>query len=268
MPGIFTFGIFNRFNFTFRARPKPEEPCGTLAKLSFDLRFLVYENVLNYEKSISQANHFLGPEPPIMAKEAQHIGSIDSALLRTCRTIYSEAIAVLYGGNLFEFHTLRDLQHFAHDGLENKPFGFYCVADRSVSSNYSAPYGRLTMIHRLILRVKSDYNLIRIDRARIWSSWCDFFYYPKEQPQLVGFPALRRLLLDFSDWALRAENAHKLRVGRPYLLHYMRPVAWTPRMAPRFTSLNLAEHSTRISPYIPTKSYEFRTVGSQAKQKI
>ena len=131
MPGIFTFGIFNNFNFTFRARPKPDEPCGTLAKLPIELRCIIYMNVLNCEMNISQANDFLGPKPPIMAEEAKHIGVIDSALLRTFRTIYHEIIVVLYAFNSFEFDRLGDIQHFAHDGLENKPFGFYCVANRS-----------------------------------------------------------------------------------------------------------------------------------------
>ena len=253
MPGIFTFGLFNRFNFTFRARPKPEEPCGTLTKLPFELRCIVYMNVLNCEMNISQASDVLGPGPPIMAKEAEHIGAIDPALLRTCRTIYSEAITVLYGGNLFEFLTLSGIQHFAHDGLENKPFGFYCVANRSLSPNYSAPCGRLTMVHKLILRFRIGCNLRCTDTASIWSSWCDFFYPPKEQPQLVGFPALRMLLLDFSDWTLRAENPHKIRVGRPYLLHYIRPPASTSRVAPHFAFLVLPEYCTRILLYVPTK---------------
>ena len=68
-----------------------------------------------------------------MAEEAKHIGAIDSALLRTCRTIYRETIVILYAFNSFEFDRLVDLQHFAHAGLENKPFGFYCVANRSLS---------------------------------------------------------------------------------------------------------------------------------------
>ena len=182
MPGIFTFGIFNLFNFTFRARPKPDEPC---------LRCMVYMNVLNYEMNISQANDFLGLKPPIMAEEAKHIGAIDSALLRTCRTIYRETIVILYAFNSFEFDRLVDLQHFAHAGLENKPFGFYCVANRSLSPNYSAPYGRLTMIHKLVLRISPESRQYRMGTARIWSSWSHLFYFPEGQPQSFGFPALR-----------------------------------------------------------------------------
>ncbi|KAM0804048.1 hypothetical protein BDR22DRAFT_642566 [Usnea florida] len=234
MPGIFTFGIFNPFKFTFRARPKPDEPCGTLAKLPVELRCMVYSNVLNCEMNISQANDFLGPKPPIMAEEAKHIGAIDAALLRTCRTIYHETIVVLYAFNVFEFDRLVDLQHFAHAGLENKPFGFYCVANRSLFPKYSAPYGRLTMIHKLVLRISPD-RQYRMGTARIWSSWCNLFYSPEGQPRSVGFPALRVLVLDFTEWRLNAENDSKLRVGRPY----MRPVASTR------STLHLSQ-STRV----------------------
>ena len=268
MPGIFTFGISNRFIFTFRARPKPEEPCGTLSKLPIEIRCIVYMNVLNYEMNISQANDFLGPKPPIMAEEAKHIGAIDCALLRTCRTIYHETIVILYAFNSFEFDKLDDIQHCAHDGLGNKPFGLYCVANRSSSPNYSAPYGRLTMIHKLVLRISPESRQYRIGTARIWSSWCNLFYSHEGQPQSIGFPALRVLFLDFTEWRLNAENDSKLRVGRPYLFHYMRPVATTPRVAPRFSLLNLLEYSTRISPYVPLKSYEFRIVGFQAKHNV
>ena len=239
MPGIFTFGISNPFNFTFRARPKPNESdsgasngakalvlspmrdtgkigiCGTLAKLPIELRFLVYKNVLRCEYNIRHANDFLGPNPPIMAEEAKHIEAIDSALLRTCRTIYGEAITVLYGKNRFHFYTPSEIQHFGHARLENKPFGCYCVANRYLTPGYSAPYGRLTMIHNLNLRIGFKPTGNVKDIHRIWSSWCNFFYSPEGQDQLVGFPALRRLALDFTDWGLKPENASKLRVCRP-----------------------------------------------------
>ena len=210
MSGIFTFGIFNPFNFTFRARPKPDEPCGTLAKLPIELRCIVYSNVLNCEMYISQANDYLGLNPPIMAKEAKHIGAIDSALLRTCRTIYHENLVILYAWNSFEFDSLVDLQHFAHAGLENKLFGFYRVANRSLSPKYSAPYGRLTLIQQLVLRISPESRQYRMITAGIWSSWCHLFYTPEGQPQSVGFPALRVLVLDFTEWRLNAEDIPNL----------------------------------------------------------
>ena len=87
-----------------------------------------------------------------------------------------------------------------------------------------------------------------MDTARIWSLWCNLFYSPEGQPQLVGFPALKLLVLDFTEWRLNAENESKLRVGRPYLLHCMRPVAWTPRVAPRFTLFDLPEYGLTLRP--------------------
>ena len=90
-------------------------------------------------------------------------------------------------------------------------------------------------------RITPEFGQDRIDPARIWSSWCDFFYSSEGQPQSVGFPALRVLVLDFTHWKLSAENDSKLRVGRPYLLHYIRPLASTSRVAPRFSFLVLPE---------------------------
>ena len=124
------------------------------------------------------------------------------------------------------------------------------------------------MIHKLVLRISPESRQYRIGTARIWSSWCEFFYSSEGQPQSVGFPALRVLVLDFTEWRLNAENDSKFRVGRPYLLHYMRPVASTPRVASRFTFFNPPEYITRISPYVPTKSYDFRTIGFQANHNI
>ena len=118
---------------------------------------------------------------------------------------------ILYAMNWFEFDKLGDIQHFAHDGLGNKPFGFYCVANRSLSpDDYSAPYGRLAMIHKLVSRLGSESRQYRMDAARIWLLWCSLFYSPKGQPQSVGFPALRVLVLDFTEWRLNAENDSKL----------------------------------------------------------
>lgn len=259
MPGIFTFGIPNHFNFTFRAGLKPDnsnsdasseaktlvlspsrgmgntDSCGILTRLSLEIRIMVYTNVLKSERIIRQAHNFLGRHPPIMAADARHLEAIDSALLRTCRTIYREAIRVLYGTNRFRFRSPSEIHEFAHVGMTTTPFGFYCTASGPSSAVRNAPCGRLTMIRSLTLRISS--GSIGGDRKEIWSSWCDFFYPPEGQDQSVGFPALEHLTLDFGDWDLDAGNASKLRVSGPYFPHYMRPFASTSRVPPRSASL-------------------------------
>ena len=264
MPGIFTFRIPSYFNFNFRAGPNvpslkdqtldiesspngnadfeaineaetlvplpshstknlESSPCGTLNKFPLELRVMVYMNVLRSEKNIKQAHRFLGPHPPIMADDAIYIEAIDAALLRTCRAIYREGILVLYGKNRFHFRRPNDIKEFAHLGLRNKPFGFHGIASRPQSALCDAPRGRLTMIRFLSLRMSSENNQ-GLDRKNLWSQWCDFFYPSEEQEKLVGFPALERLVLDFTDWGLQVGDPYKVRV-RPNFLNYMRPLA-------------------------------------------
>ena len=183
-------------------------PCGSLSKIPLEIRIMIYKRVLCSERYIKQAHIFLERYPPIMANQGTHVEAIDPALLRTCRAMYQEAIHILYGVNHFYFKTPKDIEVFAHLGLGNTPFGFYRTA------NEPAPYGRFTMIRLMTLRIgtKSDSN----DRKEIWSLWRDFFYPPEDQDQLIRFPALECLALDFIEWELNAGNASKIRV-RPFL---------------------------------------------------
>ena len=185
-------------------------PCGTLGKLPLELRNMVYKKVLMYDRGIRQANRFLNGHLPIMAEESRYIEAIDATLLRTSRAIYQEAISILYGKNLFIFRKSKDIEDFAHLGLRNTPFGFYRTPNGTASAGDKAPYGRLTMICSLDLSIA--HKCVGDDRKKIWSFWYDFFYPPEEQEQLIGFPALRRLCLDFTDWRLNAEESSQVRV--------------------------------------------------------
>ena len=228
MPQMFTFGIPNYFQFTFRRGPKTpvslqsfgggtSSPCGTLGKLPLELRTMVYRKVLRYEKwCIQEAQEFMDRHPPIMAGEAPYLEDNDAFLLRTCRTVYQEAVHILYGGNAFSFSKPEDIEKFAHFGMGNTPFGYYRTASESPSAVGDAPYGRLTMIRSLDLMFNGA-------QSTSWSSWCNFFYPPEKQPQSIGFPALERLCLDFSDWGLRAEDASKIRVCFD-LSYHLRPL--------------------------------------------
>ena len=192
-------------------------PCGTLNILPLEDRTMIYINLLYYKRKIKQAHTFLGRQPPITAEDCTHIEAIDAALLRTCRAIYSEAIRVLYGMNHFCFSRSQDVKEFAHFGLGNTPFGFYRTASEPSSAVSHAPYGRLTMIRFLSLRLNSVNN--ERDWKKIWSLWSDFFYPPEERDQSVGFPALMWLVLDFKQWELGGGGAWKLRVC-PYFSHH------------------------------------------------
>ena len=194
-------------------------PCGTVSKVPREVRNMIYNNVLIYHHgSILRPHRFLGRHLPIAAEESKHIEAIDAALLRTCKAIYHEAIHILYGKNLFYFLKPGDIEDFAHLRLGNMSFGYYGAISKSASMVNNAPYGRLTMIRQLSLRVSSGDN--EDDFRNIWSFWSDFFYPPAQQDQLVGFPALERLILDLSEWKLNAGHASRIRVCR-FVFHIL-----------------------------------------------
>lgn len=191
-------------------------PCGALSKLPLELRVMVYKSVLMFKKYIRHPHRFLDRHPPIMAEECKYLEAIDAALLRTCRAVYQEAVHILYGRNRFEFRNPRDIKTFAHVGLGDTPFGLHCSPRESASAVGNAPHGRFTMIRSMILKVDSE--LGGNDREKIWSFWCDFFDPPKEQDQLVGFPALQWLTLNLTDWGLGTRNDSKIRVSPHFLV--------------------------------------------------
>lgn len=73
----------------------------------------------------------------------------------------------------------------------------------------SNPYGRLTLIGSVILHLnyKDLPRATTSDRGKLWRYWSDNFFNVEEgkkmvSPWQVGFPALEKLVLDFSSWDL------------------------------------------------------------------
>ena len=196
-------------------------PYGTLSKLPWELRNMIYRNVLIAEEIITRPHRFLGPQPSIQVEDSKHVQVIDAALLRTCKAIYHDAIRILYGRNGFRFFNPSDVEDFAHLGLGSIPFGLYGGIGESASAADNAPYGRLTMIQCMWLRLSSEND--GDDLQKVWSFWSDFFYPPEKQDHLVGFPALKQLVLDLRDWKLDAGCASKIRVCRTafYIIYHL-----------------------------------------------
>lgn len=253
MPGMFTFGIPNFFDFTFRAGPQlprlargitnvesnslddtnceantkeikaiahlpshctgnaVSSPCGTFNKLPLEIRIMVYVRVLVYEDYYIRNPHkFLGQRRPILTEGSEYIEAIDAALLRTSKAIYREAIRILYSKNRFYFRKPSDITEFAHAGLGATPFGVYSITHKPSSVVNDAPYSRLTMIQRLNLRLSCEND--GDDLHKLWSYWFDFIYPPEKQDQVIEFPVLECLSLDFMDWKLHGGIASKIRV--------------------------------------------------------
>ena len=183
--------------------------CGTLEKLPGEVRNMIYSHVLRYDFHISLPHRFLGRYMPIRAEEAKHVLAIDAALLRTCKDIYSETIHILYGSNCFVFFHPSDMKEFAHTGLGATPFGSYNKKSTPSDAISNARYGRLAMVQHVIV---SFCNGMPGNNTEQCSSWFDFFYPPEKQDQLVGFPALLRLTLDFTQWQLDRQDASEIRV--------------------------------------------------------
>ena len=212
-------------------KPSPS-PCGTLSNLPREVRNMIYTEVMKYRMNISRPHRFLGRQPSILAKECKYLQGIDAALLRTCKAIYHEAVDILYGKNKFYFSKPSDIEDFAHLGLGNMPFGFYGAISKCASAVNTAPWGRLTMIRRLSLKLGSENN--GDDLQKVWSLWSDFLYPAEKQDQLLEFPALDWLALDLTDWKLNAKDASKVRVC-PYRSHYL-PLASAAPVSQRSVS--------------------------------
>ena len=205
-------------------------PCGSLNKVPLEVRNMIYSNVLKFDLDIVRPHRFLGRHPPILAEDSKHIRAIDAALLRTCKAIYHETIRILYHRNRFYFCKPSDIKEFAHAGLGATPFGFYNTINRPSDAVTHAPYGRLTTIRTMRLKLGSEKE--GDDLEKVWSFWSEFFYPPEKQEhldQVVGFPSLERLSLDLRKWKLRISdtNAPQIRVSpipRIFCRFYQIPV--------------------------------------------
>ncbi|KAL8781572.1 MAG: hypothetical protein Q9213_005958 [Squamulea squamosa] len=152
-----------------------------------------------------------------MLDSLQPLKDIDGSILRVCRSIYSEALPILYGKNTFEFCKPRKLRDFSHAGLDRShtQFGFR-----------DAQAGRFTLIRSIILRLGHDrkpYVWQRPgaqpapDRKRIWSHWYQYFFNDCDNQSTFDwgmfpsatteFPALDKVVLDFTDWQLGEPDA-------------------------------------------------------------
>lgn len=141
-------------------------------------------------------------------------GIVNAKILHTCRSIYDEAMPVLYNKNTFMFTSPQHIEDFAYDSFERDDEIFH-LSPRFCLPN--SPHGRLSLVHSVILRLGSHcYHLrdIPAQNTYLWSIWRCFFV-SKFADELVGFPALRNLSLDFSEWRLTAAETDSLSVSVP-----------------------------------------------------
>ncbi|KAL8717685.1 MAG: hypothetical protein Q9225_005093 [Loekoesia sp. 1 TL-2023] len=198
----------------------PDVPCSlplSFLTLPPEIKNMIYRELLVSSAPIKKPHKLVCAKRNIMLDSFQPVKDIDSTILRVCRSIYDEALPVLYGQNTFEFAKPRKFQDFSHGYLEKGWFGFR-----------ESETGRFTMIRSIILRLGHDrkpYAYIRPpgappavpDRKRIWSYWHQFFFNDNDSrhrydsmvflPVRNEFPALDKIELDFTEWQLGEADA-------------------------------------------------------------
>ncbi|KAI4125029.1 MAG: hypothetical protein LQ338_004494 [Usnochroma carphineum] len=187
--------------------------------LPLEIKHMIYRQLLVSAEPIKKPHKLVCNKRSIMLDSIQPVRDIDSSILRACRSIYHEALPVLYGQNTFEFAKPRKLRDFSHAYLDkrNPRFAFR-----------EAEAGRFTLIRSVILRLGYDrkpYAFQRPipgaptvpDRKRIWSHWHQYFFNDNDSrnqydwgwfPTMGNeFPALDKVELDFTDWQLTETDA-------------------------------------------------------------
>ncbi|KAI4190324.1 MAG: hypothetical protein L6R41_000850 [Letrouitia leprolyta] len=196
--------------------------------LPLEIKHMIYRELLVSSAPIKKPHRLVCHKRNVMLDSIQPVKDIDSAILRVCRSVYDEALPVLYGHNTFEFAKPRKLQDFSHGYLEQKiPSNAYPRFKLQFGFR-ETDAGRFTLIRSIILRLGHDrkpYAYIRPpgvppavpDRKRIWSHWHQYFFNEEDSlnrydsmlypPVLNEFPALDKIELDFTEWQLGEADA-------------------------------------------------------------
>ncbi|KAI4203671.1 MAG: hypothetical protein LQ350_001672 [Teloschistes chrysophthalmus] len=189
----------------------------SLLTIPVEIRTMIYHELLVSAQCIKKPHKLVCNKKSIMLDSLKPVRDIDSAVLRVCRSIYNEALPILYGKNTFEFSKPRKLRDFSHAGLDRRITKF---------ALREAETGRFTLIRSIILRLGHDRKPYvwqhhgttqAPDRKKIWSHWYQYFFNEGDNrseydwslvPCLSSnFPALDKLELDFTDWQLGAQDA-------------------------------------------------------------
>lgn len=221
--------------------PKPN----FLTMLPFELRRFIYLHLLTTPKPIYSGELLLDARTTIItpADVPPSLNlSISSTFLRTCRAIYTEALPILYQENCFVFSKVSMLHMFRAKGLaisrnrqdspyeNNKSTSQYLDSISAHDFAFNAePQGRLCLLRKVHLRFKypgRSPNLrgmrspLRDDMEWYYAPsdpWTDFLNEGRyadadDVAGYITFPALRNLVLDFSEWDLKPSESLRIRV--------------------------------------------------------
>lgn len=191
-------------------QPEDDQASCLLLALPLEIKMMVYDYLLISQKPIDCLEHWDGVIVTISVDQHRHPCDVESTILRTCQTIYREALPILYQSNTFVFFDPTCIEQFKNRNLASLGKSIPAL-DRMRN-----PYGRLTLIRSVVLHLAlstdSSPHSDLPGRAYIWKHWYENFFTveKREKPDClvwhVGFPALERLVLDFSPWRLEASD--------------------------------------------------------------
>ena len=196
-------------NIESESPPPTATPLGLFGKLPLEIREAIWALLLLLPSRNDMIDAYkLVCDRESIRKRAIPIDIVKLGILQTSRAIYAETLPMLYGHNTFYFSSSRDIVEFGHRGIE-KNYITHFATQPSI-------YGRNSMVRLAYLKISGLFAELYIDfeyeNDHIWIEWRDFFtsnvhYRP------MGFPALERLVLDFTDWRFTDEESSALPVS-------------------------------------------------------
>lgn len=103
--------------------PPDQSQCPLLSAVPFEIRHMIFHHLLTTAEPIDKPHKHLGIKETALLDNYKPIPHIDSAILRTCRMVYSEALPILYGQNTFEFSSADAIRFFQSKSLTSYPQG-------------------------------------------------------------------------------------------------------------------------------------------------
>lgn len=103
--------------------PQDQSQCPLFSAVPVEIRHMIFHHLLTTSEPIEKPHKHLGSKETALLDNYKAIPEIDSAILRTCRLIYSEALPILYGQNTFEFSSANAIRSFQSKSLISYPLG-------------------------------------------------------------------------------------------------------------------------------------------------
>ena len=121
-------------------KPSEQTECPLFCAIPTEIRHIIYRYLLTTPDPIQKVHSHLGSKETAMLDQYTPIPDIDAAILRTCRRIYSEALPILYGMNVFQFDCAHNIRGFQSRSLTSFPMGMHLSSRRSRSRGRDAKF--------------------------------------------------------------------------------------------------------------------------------